>query len=582
MAGFFFWHSSEQYNPDTIDDEYSSLGYIKGKHLNYGKWNVVIFSKSLYNIRNYHIYHDGIVCGVGTFAYREKMYDKALPLVYNDFNNSSLQKKTFWGSFIIIIINKNGLTIIRDGAGLTRLYKLLNRNVFSTSYAGLINTTNNILTLDKEATTELLMTGVLTGNRTIINNINRVGSSSDFEDINIIKSEPIDYPQPKNREEALNQQIEIAKEYYNRISKDWCNYMPEGVLDVGLTGGMDSRLNAALALNTNGNILFHTHWRKEGLKNDDYLYANILAEKTNKALNIKRVLSPFEMSGAELEENFHDAYCLSDGVIRPGCYWDEQYNTFYYRSGLTDKPYLRMLGFGGEQYRNGERLPLYSKRNIQSWVKWEMVYQFAGSQFTTKKAYKDTEKIIAYNLKMLLGEDSKLNLFNYKKYVRMVQSPSYRSLQASMENRVGFCLNPFLDTCLSFPSENAIPFLGKSLSFQLDMIKRISPEVAIVPNGYGFNFLKGEPIHLKIAAIAWQLMPPSIKYPLFLKIKNNYRSDFIPELVNKHAFVRDLEKNVLQLNLPVNFKKHRLIRSRARLMLNLGYFLKRNKEKIEY
>lgn len=583
MAGFICWNKKHYLTVEKASAAFNSLDYSGGAFIDAGEWNIIIFPKKSYNIKNWISYPGGAVCCTGTFAYKGKVYEQALPLIYSDFMSRKIDMRQFWGSFIILIYDGSSLNILRDGAGLTPLYSLINQDVYSTSFAALVECSGSKLTFDPDSATELLMTGVFTGNQTLVSEIKRVLSNQKTDKINIAESAPEALPKPENKKTALLQQTELIKKYFNKITEDWENYFPDAPLDLGITGGMDSRLMAASALNCNAKITFHTHWRKAGNKDADFRYAGILAKETGIPVNIKEVKHPFDMTNSEIQDNFEQAYCLSDGVIRPGCYWDEAYSTAAYRTKIINPPYLRLLGFGGEQYRNGERLPLKSSRSLKSWVKWEMMFSFAGRHFNPEKEAERTEKIIEDNIKSQLNNDNlKFNLGNYKEYIRQIQSPSYRSLQASMENRLGFCLNPFLDTCLSIPSKTAIPFLGKSLSFQLEILSIISPKVAAIPNCYGFNFTKGEPLHLKAGAVVWQYLPPWLKHPLYAKYKKNFFTNYIPLLKQKHEFIKDLENIVLQLDLPVNFDKYRLVRSRSRMMLNLGYFLKRNSGKIQY
>ncbi len=561
--------------------QFESLDYGKGKFIHFDDWNIIIYPKKNYNIVNWKIYPDGIICGVGTFSYKGRFYDNALETIFHDVKHNCLRSTDFWGTFIIIVVTSNGNYLIRDGAGLTRLYRHRKNKIFSSSFAGLIANSDKCFSFDRDAATELLTTGVLTGDQTLLKEIKRIIKGNDVDSFKVIETYPESLPEPLNRNQALDQQIYITREYFKRIVKDWFNYIPESVIDIGITGGMDSRLLAALVMVHTEKTTLHTHWRKEGMKNDDFRYANIFAWETGTTLNTRKVKTPFEMNEQDIQNNFKKAYCLSDGVIRPGCYWDEEYSTATYRSGLSSPPYLRLLGFGGEQYRNGERLPLNSGRKLKSWIRWEMLYQFAGGYFVSKVEEQKIINRIESNLKSQFNHSIQyLNLYNFKIYIRQIQSPSYRSLQSTMENRLGFCLNPFLDINLSDPASNAIPFLGRSLSFQLEMLKSISPVIASIPNGYGFDFSRGEPAYLRMGAVIWQIIPEWFKHPVYARIKNYYRTDYIEQLAGKHEFIRDLEEIVADLNLPINLRKHRMVRSRARLLLNLGYFIKRNSHKI--
>lgn len=581
MAGFYLWHNSIKCDSDQVMTRFESLEYSKGKFLQYGDWSVLVFPKKNYSIHNWKIFKDGIICAIGTFSYRGSFYNNALDTIFNDVKYNCIRYSEFLGTFIILVLNSNGNYLIRDGAGLTRLYRHREHKVYSSSFAGLIASSDKYYSFDRDAATELLTTGVLTGDQTLLKEIKRIITGNGADSLKIIETYPESLPEPLNRNQAIDQQLHVTGEYFKRLITGWFNYMPYSVIDIGITGGMDSRLLAALVMGHTKNITLHTHWRKEGKKNDDFRYADIFARETGIPLNTKEVRTPFDMNEHDIESNFERAYCLSDGVIRPGCYWDEEYSTSAYRSELSVTPYLRLLGFGGEQYRNGERLPLKSVRSLRSWIKWEMLYQFAGGYFVSKDAREKMINRIESNLlSQFNGSIQNLNLNNYKKYIRLIQSPSYRSLQSTMENRLGFCLNPFLDINLSDPASRAIPFLGRSLSFQLEMLNHLSPVITSLPNGYGFDFSKGEPAWLRAGAVFWQNVPAWFKYPLYARLKNYYRTDYIEQLAGKHKFIRNLEENLTGLNLPIDFRKHRLVRSRARLLLNLGYFIKRNSDKI--
>jgi hypothetical protein len=581
MAGIFFYDKSYNIAPDSVKNTFKKLDYREGKFLQMGDWITLLFSKKNYLINNWLEKEDDIICCIGTFAYKGFVYEKSLPVIYNDLKNNRLDVTEFWGSFLVLAYVNGVFAAIKDGAGLTRLYSAFNEQVFSTSFAALVETSSSKLAFDRDAATELLATGVLTGSRTLIKEVQRIIIGQNLKKLKIIESQAKTYNAPKSRKNALNQQIDIAREYFGNVTKDWLNYMPESVLDVGITGGMDSRLSAALILKQKQKTVLNTHWRKAQEKDRDFFCAIKFSEITGIPIHLNEVIAPMDMSEDQLMNNFEEAYKLSDGVIRPGCYWDEAYSTYNYRSGITKIPYLRFLGFGGEQYRNGERLPLKSERTLKSWIKWEMNYQFAGRYFKSEHAARLIEAQIEQNLTGQLGHD-KLNLYSFKDYIRLVQSPSYRSLQASMENKLGFCLNPFLDTNLSVTSRLAIPFLGKSLSFQLDMIKSISPDLLDIPNNYGFNFSKGEPLKLKIADTLWQELPPWIKHPVYAKMNNYFRTQYIPKLSEKNKFIQDLENIILGLSLNLDMAKYRLVRSRSRLALNLGYFLKRNEKFIHF
>jgi hypothetical protein len=581
MAGLIIWHKKEMLELNNLKNNFQSIGYLTPKYLRMGNYSVLVFPKKKLSIDNWKEFPAGTICAVGTFGYKGFFYQKALPYIFNDIKNNQLDIYNIWGTFIIVIHLNSDLYIIRDGAITNKLYTHINKTILSTSFAGLIESLNTKYTFDSIAATELITTGVLTGNSTILKEIKELNTSGNYKDIKIIHTQCKPYPTPTSRRSAFEQQVQINSDYFNRVIKDWKNYSKNGIIDIGLTGGMDSRLLAISVLKQTKNVAFHTHWRKDQFNNSDFKYAFLFARKAGLEINSPEVKPPLEMSAYELQSNFHKSYNFSDGIIRPGVYWDEEYSTEDYRSYLNKSNYLRFLGYGGEQYRNGERLPLNSKRSLSSWINWEMFYQFAGRNFIDNHHARLIEKRIKENiLESFNTTDLHLNLYNYKRYIQLVQSPSYRSIQSTIENKIGFCLSPFLDINLSIPSLLAVPFLGKSIEFQLNMMTKMSYNLAAIPNGYGFDFTKGEPAITKKGSIIWQKLPPWIKYPLYAGYKRHYYSDYIEKLENRNNFIKDILYAFDDLKLPIITYNQKKVRSRSKLILNMGYFVLHNRSKL--
>jgi hypothetical protein len=284
-----------------------------------------------------------------------------------------------------------------------------------------------------------------------------------------------------------------------------------------------------------------------------------------------------ERNEEDLFNVFENSHNSCDGVIRPGTFWDEDTSTIGYRSALGEAPYLRLTGFEGEYYRNMEKLPLHSKRSYRSWVRWEMIYRFAGDNFKNSKSRKEIEDIIISDLEKQIGKGN-LDLYQYKKYYRDILVPSYRSFQVNLENRHGFIFNPFADTVISQSAIQAIPFLGNSLAFEVDMLRRLSPKLASMPNDYGFDFLVGEPKNVSISSLVWQMLPSAAKYPLFAMYKGNYSDSLVADLENRSYLIKEILNNVRNLELPLDIDAVAKRRIRGKLVLNLGFFIINNKQ----
>jgi len=582
MAGIFIWHNENHYKTDFINDVFESLDYSKGYFLSHDVWNAMVFSKTGYQIKNYLVQPDGFICGTGTFAYKGNVYEKALPWIYKDLIGNKLDLKKFWGSFLVFVCYSNKAYLIRDGAMISHLYGMRGKSVYSNSFAGLIRSSGSKLHFNKDAATELLSTGVLTSDATLVNEIGFIVHRKNLGRLYCLYSGVDSMPAVNSRNEAIKQQLDVTSTFMKRVSEEWFSYMPESHFNVSITAGLDSRLLTSLILQYHKKFDFYTYWRDENINDPDFKIAWQIAEYLGIPLQFKKTIPSSQLNDSELEELFTSAHNICDGNIRPGSFWDEEFSTADYRIRLSDLPYLGVTGFEGEYYRNMEHLPINSHRSYKSWVRWDMIYRFAGNNFTSKESQQKIENRIVSNLVELLGP-GQMDLLTYKNYYLKVVVPSYRSLQSNVENRFGFILNPFADTNIAFAAIQAYRYLGKSFQFEIDMLKTLNPELAGLPNDYGFNFLKGPDFKLKFSIALWGIMTPSIKHKLFSLYRNNYASNYIDDLlINKSKFIRSLLEILESAGLEVNLKTLMKRDIRGKLVLNMGFFLKNNENWITW
>lgn len=580
MAGLVLWSNKLNVKSTAVQEGFSNIDYKPGLLYRSKEWNIIVFPKANYEYKNYFIKEDKFICCIGTFGYKGLVYNDSLPLILEDFINGKLDFHSFWGSFIVLMSIENKITIIRDSTFLTKLYSDKNNTVFSSSLASFMEFSDEKKTLNLPGMLELFTTGVITANQTIINEVKVINTFSSNE-VNIVTSEQYPLTPFLSKRSAIENTTKALQNYYKNAIHDFSKFQEKPKIDVGMTSGMDSRLNVILASLYSERVVTHTHYRKSKDLDKDYRIARLFSEKSKIPLNIVKVKDAFVMSEEELKNNYEKSYNFCDGVIRAGCYWDEQYSTEWYRGALIKGNYLRLLGFGGEILRNKERIPLKGGISLAKWVRWQMMYNFAGRYFSSEVDAQKIEKRIESNLKKEFNSAKfNLNLFNFKKYLIHIESPVYRSIQSSIENRIGFCINPFLDQKIVSYALNSVPFLGKSLSFQLEIMNKLSPSLSKISNGYGFDFTKSEPITESLLSVLWQKLPP-VKYKIFAKYKNYFHSDYIIKLSEKHDFIRELISEVKDIGLPLDLDKHLLFRSRSKLVLNVGYFIKRNRNKLE-
>jgi len=576
MGGIYIWHNSKENNNKNVQKVFSSLGYAEGKYLDMGEWSTIVFPKTKFSINNWYTCNEGNICGIGTFSYKDEVYQKALPLIFSDAQNGKLDLSKFWGNFIIFLNIKNKYILIRDGAGLARLYGQGN-NYFSSSFNGLIRCSKNKLNLNVDSVNELLSTGLITGTESLVKEIDFINPfyTSNLNNIIVLNSKSKEIDNPSNFNDAVAQQVSLIKSFLDLISINWFNYYPKSKLNLSITGGLDSRLLLGLVNKITDEYNFYTYWREKTSVDSDFRLAKEIAKFVNKPIYFKEVLTSDRLSEDRLKSVFKESFLSSDGVIRPGSFWDEEFSTIKYRENLVPYPFLRLTGFEGEQYRNMERIPMKSIRSYRSWVRWDMVFRFAGHNFKNKNSQIYLEDKIVHNLEKIVGKGH-FNFLKYREYYRTNVVPSYRSLQTNIENKSGFILSPFADTNLSEPARKAFPFLKDSLQFEIEMLKRVAPDLAKLPNDYGFNFIDGEKKINVLGVKIWKSIPPSIKHKAFAYYKNHNNDSYIENLAKRSIFINSLLQLTLSTNLSVDINSIIKRGFRGKLVLNYGYFLKEN------
>ncbi len=575
MAGILIHHKQIDLSLSRINSIACKNGFSAGKQLEFGEWHVVVFEKSLPEVSNWLLTDKHCIAACGTFCYKGSFYRDSFEEILLDLQGGNLDLSEFYGTFFIIAQVGDALYVIRDGAEVFKLYKIVESPIYASSFYLLTKLLDNTPDFCHPTALELLNTGCIIGHDTIVKQIKLHSLTDTIPGIKTLTGESKKYSEPRSYIEAVEQQVAITKNYFKTLGDSWSRFSGNAPIDIGLTGGLDSRYIAGSLLDKEYSITFHTHYRKAIYGNPDYKYAMDFASHFQKPISSNRVIEPLDLDEDELKSSFEQAYRFCDGVIRPGCYWDEPYCTQSYRESILKYPYLRMIGFGGEQYRNMEKLPLESTIGLDSWVRWEMIFRFAGGHIRSWEYQQLVDRLVE-KLKPVLSSH-RLNLYSFKEYNRYVVSVSYRSIQTNIENKIGFCVSPYLDIQLAEPSFLAIPYLHGSFDFHLAMLRLVSPEAARFPNAYGFSFFEGEPLISRISTSIWQKIPFGIKYPIHSLMRPYHRSDYLNQLSSKNSFIRGMESKLSDLLPGLEYDKFRMVSSRAKLGLNLVYFLQDNK-----
>jgi hypothetical protein len=580
MAGIALWRNDQEMDYNQVKSCHNKLGYKGGVYFQLADWSLLIFQKKLFDISNWYKIGDDFICAIGTYSYKRKFYDKGLPLVMEDVRKNNIDYDAFKGSFVIVAMIEGRFYMLRDGGLLIRLYKQKDKPVVFSSFVALLRSLPQKANLNSQAIVELLSTGLITNHETIIKDIEFLKIDEKIPGFQLSFIEPSIPSKPGSYKKALNQQVELSKTYTKEIIEDWNNYMPKANLNLSITGGLDSRYLTSLVSEFDKDFSFYSYWRTDNDPDKDFVLAKNIAKKLGNKLYYKQIKKFKDLCDDEKFKLLEETHNSSDGVIRPGSFWDEEFSSLNYRAKLCPGPYLRLTGFEGEFYRNMERLPLKSNRSIKSWVRYEMINRFAGSNFLDVKQKQITEERITSYMKNKGYKN--LNLLSFKKYYRTTVVPSYRSLQNHLENRMGFIISPFADVQLSKKAVLAYPYVGSSIEFEVDMLNQVNLELAKLPNDYNIDFSKGADIKMSFASSIWQKLPPKLKHSIFNKIrKKSHKNSYIEDLVKDSPLISRLIGELKELDIPFDFESFASRSTRGRLLLNFSFFIHINQNYIK-
>ena len=380
------------------------------------------------------------------------------------------------------------------------------------------------LTLNRDAATENLVTGGITGTETLVNEISSFskGSFTLFPDIEfVLPRVGTTTDKPESEADAIGRQAELLGNYFSSCGK----LAAGGGADIGLTGGYDSRLVLACARENLDDLQVHSHFRPAG--SEEWRIARMIAEGEGISFISPEVTPPEKMDDEGLLRVIGSSFRFSDGAISLHCNWMEEYNTLEYRLSVLGNKRLGLSGIGGEQYRNQERL--YGKPWIFSqWLKYSYLRKVSGRVFLTVKDEREMLARIKSKICSITGFSPGkrfICLADLKRIQNEVLIPAYRGARTDAENRHSWYLSPLADFHISTAAYGIIKFLKDSKRFEADLIRMIAPSLAAYPTDYGYDLVRGEPLSERIFASAFEnLLPGSLKWVVREKIKDGRQS----------------------------------------------------------
>ena len=164
---------------------------------------------------------------------------------------------------------------------------------------------------------------------------------------------------------------------------------------------------------------------------------------------------------------------------------------------------LNLNGFGGELYRNRERLPFYSFP-FNEWLSCYVIGQQDDRAFFSSRVRRHFEDRLSLKYGKLVGIDrlERVDRHLARRCYRDIWLPYFAGPRLSAENRIGPALMPFAQGTVSAAALAATPFIGSHGEFEAALIRHMDQRIAAVPSSYGPGFAR-YPLSRRLGAVSY-------------------------------------------------------------------------------
>jgi hypothetical protein len=515
MGAFFLYHKNCVLPQNKVLAVYLKKGFNNPRYSDIGDYKLILFGKQLIGDSNFicNEYYNLFACG--SLFYKGKNYVDSLKSLLVDFAKNSIDSNRLFGNYVLIFYNKvnNNTHFYLDPAFVKTVYVDKEYKIISTDFLAITVARNCNFSLNKLAIVENITTGSLIPPDTYINEIERVDSVGYLNLNNYFSTIRFDIFKPSLRDkiatrgDAINNANDLLDKYFSDASSICDEYGAH----IGLTGGFDSRLLFMHARNHINKLMTNSFWRPDS---KEYEIAKELASKANiDFFSFENNSFANPNPDSIVEESFF----VFDGQIRSQNRWDQIFTLRNYTRDIANGHFVGFHGCGGEQYRNAERIN--RSVNKKNYILYEWMFKQINDPFINKNLKWEVYSYIKEKIERLTGiKESCLDLVDIKKIQNEVWNLSNRTTRINALNQQQFYFAPFVEYIISQYAYRYIPYLGKSVDFQIDMMKTYDTCLAAVITNYGYNLYEGETAAMKITYRIASLLP---RYIVLMLYKNS-------------------------------------------------------------
>lgn len=510
MGGIFIYKKNTYKNINPAKEMFDEMGFKSPTLIDAGKWIICAYSKMIN--RESNIVSNGLctLVSVGTPIYKGLDYSDSLNALLQDSLSGRIDYNKLLGQYTLLFCHKENIDILCDPLGSKHLFTDNGLHVFSSHMLPVCQCIEGNIHINKKAVYEKLLTGIIMSPYTLFEEVIQIDkqmmeyiSNEDvgikfirWPDIQISKTHVI------SNEKCLAEQAETLRDYFTQL-----NMMSKNGIDIGLSGGYDSRLVlACLHKYSNGKMHLHSH-STENVHQADLSIAKQMAEYVDIPCHTVTTQSLFHCK--KIDEILRKSVLYFDGRSSfsiGGC--GEVY-TASYRMESTEKTPFTLTGVGGELYRNV--FDIGYKRIRFSRFMEDKVFLQSFRKAISNGLYLEIKDDILNRTAARLGieKNRKYNKSIAHRYYCEIMMPDGQGVALDAYNQVSCCIAPFLEPQIIQKGYETIPFHYSGGEFEGKLIRLIDPDLAALPSTYGYPIAQ-RPIKAKIKEKMRAYIPTSL------------------------------------------------------------------------
>lgn len=503
MGAFFLYRTDATVNLMAVEALFRAKGFA-GHTTHQGRtWTLWHFRKQLMSDMAFiAVCGDATAYGLGSFSYQGHGIQGSLAAILRAHQEGTINERVLVGGLCALICKPGRITIVTDPLNLIHVFGNAKQTVFSSSFAAVLKAGPGKFQVNTPAVLENALAGYMIGPDTTAKGIHLVdhrcpvrvaGDELVFHHFDSREADRESLPDFRSRAACIDEQLGELDAVFGQLR----SVVDEsGGVDIGLSGGYDSRLLVLLAKRHFAKVMAHSHFHHE--MTQDEVIACQIADKLDIPLyRCESAKQPSELDDEEFERNLEDTAAFADGRVIQDYSWMSVFRTRQYRLSVLRGARFGMNGLGGELYRNHDSL-LWPRIHAREWIK-ARVFGPAVCPALPNAQLHTLLDFIQGKAGACLGLDfsGRISRKHARRYYGELYSVYGAAVRMSVDNQLAFSLSPFLDLRLRRAVYRALPHLGLGGRVERELICRLNPAVAALPSTYGYSFDRTEPVRAR-------------------------------------------------------------------------------------